>query len=331
MSACTVDNFTTNDNNYLGSEMSGSIAEWGENDDMEAEIKNVVRRVSTQEGHHSDDLLESDLRRDYQTAIDCIIQCESIIENLKDQLLSKEEMIASLEDKIMTMSLELASSMAREDHLQHKMKTSFTSVSSHQATDMMASFTTAPSVETGLQSSPPAPLSKDQPTLDDSGTTRISVSKNFFGQILFGVRNELDVKIEPKPADDPDDNDDKILPLDDTSGMSKLGLFMRNSWDSCSRKERRVEDMQMESPKVENYAPKVENYDINFGELRRRQPAKRRPSSKSFLETAGVIFPSNSLDVLAKGCMSNNRSPDNGGGWNTKSKGVSNEGWGEFR
>lgn len=323
MSASTVDYFTTNDYNYLGSEMSGSIPESGEDDDMDVERKVVVRRVSTKNSHSDDLVEESDLRRDYQTAIDCLIQCESIIENMKEQLLSKEEMIASLEDKIMTMSLELASSMAREDHLQHKMKTSFTSVSLHQATNMTTSFTTATSVETGLQSSSPAPLSKDQPTLDDSATTRASVSKNFFGQILFGVRNELDVKNE-----DPNEHDDKILPLDDTSGVSKLGLFMRNS---CSRMERRVEEMQMEPPKVDNYAPKVDNYDNNFGELRRRQPAKRRPSSKSFLETAGVVFPSNSLDVLAKGCMSINKSLDYAGGWNTKIKGATNEGWGEFR
>jgi len=57
----------------------------------------------------------------------------------------------------------------------------------------------------------------------------------------------------------------------------------------------------------------------------RRRPAlkrnERQPSSRSFLEATGVIFPSTSLEVLAKGCLTTS----------TK-KGVEcNEGWGEFR
>eukprot|EP00584_Thalassiosira_punctigera_P004171 CAMPEP_0172528392 /NCGR_PEP_ID=MMETSP1067-20121228/2801_1 /TAXON_ID=265564 ORGANISM="Thalassiosira punctigera, Strain Tpunct2005C2" /NCGR_SAMPLE_ID=MMETSP1067 /ASSEMBLY_ACC=CAM_ASM_000444 /LENGTH=309 /DNA_ID=CAMNT_0013312289 /DNA_START=141 /DNA_END=1070 /DNA_ORIENTATION=- len=55
------------------------------------------------------------LRRDYQHAIDCLLQCESVIDSLQEQLASKDERIAALEARIVEMSLELASSKAFED------------------------------------------------------------------------------------------------------------------------------------------------------------------------------------------------------------------------
>jgi hypothetical protein len=178
MNGSTMNNFTT---------LPNPPAFEVENDEIN--LKEAIRRLSSITGdavsvYEFDYLDESDLRRDYQSAIDCLIQCESIIKHLQEQLLSKEERIVSLEDKIMHMSLELASSMAREDHLKHKMKTNFTSASSTKATNVI-SFTSATSSETVLTSL----------LTDDSNSSRFS--KNF-GQLLFGARNETGIKNELK-------------------------------------------------------------------------------------------------------------------------------------
>ena len=87
---------------------------------------------------------EFDLRQEYENAIGCLVSYESIIQTLqefhaskdeqmaskdeliasKDELIaSKEEQIVSLEVKMIQMSLELASTKACDDELQHRSKT----------------------------------------------------------------------------------------------------------------------------------------------------------------------------------------------------------------
>lgn len=56
-----------------------------------------------------------ELRRDYQTAIDCLVLCESVIGALQAQLAAKDEEIAALEETAVRMSLELATLKAFED------------------------------------------------------------------------------------------------------------------------------------------------------------------------------------------------------------------------
>lgn len=51
----------------------------------------------------------------YHEAIECIRSCETVIEYQQDQIGSRDERIASLEDQIVHMSLELASAKAREE------------------------------------------------------------------------------------------------------------------------------------------------------------------------------------------------------------------------
>ena len=58
---------------------------------------------------------ESDLRQDYQNAVDCLIQCETLFNSFQDQLRSKNHRIDMLEDKVMELSLELAAIKARQD------------------------------------------------------------------------------------------------------------------------------------------------------------------------------------------------------------------------
>ena len=75
--------------------------------------------------HHHDPLNNSDrsdesannfdLKRDYQNAIDCLINCEELITTLQKRLQTKDEQIATLEETIVQMSLQLANSKAFED------------------------------------------------------------------------------------------------------------------------------------------------------------------------------------------------------------------------
>lgn len=65
--------------------------------------------------------LDLDLRRDYQNAVDCLIQCDALFKTFQEQLLAKDNRIVTLEDKVMDLSLELASVKAGQDH--QKLKT----------------------------------------------------------------------------------------------------------------------------------------------------------------------------------------------------------------
>ena len=57
----------------------------------------------------------ADLRQDYQNAVDCLIQCETLFNSFHEQLQLKDERIITLEDKVMELSLELAAIKAHQD------------------------------------------------------------------------------------------------------------------------------------------------------------------------------------------------------------------------
>jgi len=76
-----------------------------------------------------------DLPQNYQNAIDCLVQCEYLINNLQEQLASKDEQIASLEEKLVRMSFELASSKALQDEQLHQFKRSISSIENSSVDD----------------------------------------------------------------------------------------------------------------------------------------------------------------------------------------------------
>lgn len=63
----------------------------------------------------SDVMGELELCQCYQNAVECLVDCDNVITNLQEELTSKNDLIASLEEKIVRMSLELATSKAFED------------------------------------------------------------------------------------------------------------------------------------------------------------------------------------------------------------------------
>mmetsp|Transcript_18563 Transcript_18563/g.39858 ORF Transcript_18563/g.39858 Transcript_18563/m.39858 type:complete len:315 (+) Transcript_18563:147-1091(+) len=78
------------------------------------DTKPVIQR-SAEASSSKLDRHELDLRQDYKVAVNCVIQCESIITALQEKLAKKDSQIASLERLIVKMSLELASAKASED------------------------------------------------------------------------------------------------------------------------------------------------------------------------------------------------------------------------
>lgn len=61
---------------------------------------------------------EFNLHQNYHNAIDCLLHCERLITDLQGQITLKNDHICTLEDKLVTMSLELASAKAVEDEHQ---------------------------------------------------------------------------------------------------------------------------------------------------------------------------------------------------------------------
>ena len=64
------------------------------------------------------------LGESYQNAVDCLIQCELLIESLQEQLASKDEHIASLEEKLVQMSLDPApcNTNSRKERIQQEIE-----------------------------------------------------------------------------------------------------------------------------------------------------------------------------------------------------------------
>ncbi len=79
-----------------------------------------------------------DLRRDYQNAVDCLIQCDALFKTFQEQLLSKDNRIATLEDKVMDLSLELASVKADQDYQRLKTQQGCSSKNNNNSTATLA-------------------------------------------------------------------------------------------------------------------------------------------------------------------------------------------------
>lgn len=61
-----------------------------------------------------------DLNHLYHNAVKCLVKCDATINTLETKLKSKDEQIASLEAKLIHMSLELAGAKTKADELEHK-------------------------------------------------------------------------------------------------------------------------------------------------------------------------------------------------------------------
>lgn len=77
------------------------------------------------------DSYEFDLHELYHNAVECLIDCDRTIKSLREQVSLKDETIASFEERIVQMSLKLASTKAMQDeqsHQLHRIKRSINSL-----------------------------------------------------------------------------------------------------------------------------------------------------------------------------------------------------------
>ena len=317
---------------------------------MRRASEDVLRRAS----EITNEIDEFDLSENYQTAVDCLVSCESIINTLQEELASKDEHIASLEEKLMqmseaeqiasleeklvNMSLELALTKAHADELEHRLKPRSTSASSNECSDAspaLIAFNEA----------------KWQPTSKNRRKTHASPSSNEGSDPspAFITFNETRLQSTSK-------NDRKThvshhhswsrYPMDDTAKTSfttavsaKTSLTGDNSHSDHSNTSRlsnlghlnlghfflKKSGSQKDRGEVQVDEKNEEEEQNNVSDERpqRRAPNHNRmelqKSSRSFLEANGVIFPVSSFEVLKKGCITK-----------IDSKGGSNESWPEF-
>mmetsp|Transcript_11577 Transcript_11577/g.20120 ORF Transcript_11577/g.20120 Transcript_11577/m.20120 type:complete len:423 (+) Transcript_11577:101-1369(+) len=94
------------------------------------------------------------LRKDYDAAVQCLMHCETLINDLQDQLKDKDDHITGLEEQLVEMSLELAAAKAFED--EHKAKRRVSCFSEESDIDLSSSFR-----DEELTKSPPRPEKKN--------------------------------------------------------------------------------------------------------------------------------------------------------------------------
>lgn len=286
------------------------------------------------------DLAELDLRKDYRNAVECLVQCESIIVILEEKLAAKDERIAGLEDRIVRMSLELASTKASEDRLQHKLRMGVASSS-------MSSFALASTNEEGGDGERrPCGHPSRRTTIahDDLSRYRpVSNRRKEAGGLVRDAAADADcAKTSFTTAATTSFTTAATTSFTsvssrqgwnmDDSNTSRFGQFIKNC---CGPKQQQQQGdggtMHVHFPeqqqqvssqnggktdiideKEEGEQTTANNGDNNdpFQLQRprtRRAPNRKRTelqkSSRSFLEARGVVFPVSSFEVINKGCL----------------------------
>jgi len=327
----------------------------------------VMRRISEVSGAFDLGELgigEFDLRQDYENAINCLIQAESLIGSLQEQIASKDRRIAKLEDKInlaptpkalqeqlaskdreitsleekiVEMSLELAVTKTQEHKLQHQLKASFTSVAS-----TVSSLSISETSSSQHAVATPSPFESRHRLVRNSNRRKTQAQPQFrprFGSCWGGSDNQL--------SDRSVDTSSTTVANTTMTGATMSGGQPQSLDESntgrlfgqlFSLKNRGLKDGQL----VQDFKKQEEEQGKDDGPLESQRPLHhcsqdqdveqrpRRPpnrsartalqkSSRSFLETQGVVFPVSSFEVMNKGCVPRIRN-----------QGTTNEAWPEF-
>ena len=288
---------------------------------------------------------EFSLRQSYEHAVQCLVSCESIIGDLQEdlaakerQLISKDEVIHNLEEKLVQMSLELALTKGREGELQNQLRKSCTT----EAVGAAPSSNTLITINEGSHQPTKSACSAD----------------NWFALKRGGSSDPLRVSIKTKASLttlttataasttlDSSSKQSLVVGPRRMSGIGKMLIGNRNA-----RKCGCEGEVEVQFPTLDDKRPSKEdcipsNNNIDSCRPQRLQPrtptplkSSLRKSSRSFLEAKGVVFPVSSFEVL-KGCGSissldlvskahlTNRRNDNR---RRKQSGGANEEWPEF-
>eukprot|EP00581_Thalassiosira_minuscula_P028936 CAMPEP_0183757208 /NCGR_PEP_ID=MMETSP0739-20130205/5579_1 /TAXON_ID=385413 /ORGANISM="Thalassiosira miniscula, Strain CCMP1093" /LENGTH=341 /DNA_ID=CAMNT_0025994589 /DNA_START=301 /DNA_END=1329 /DNA_ORIENTATION=+ len=285
---------------------------------------------------HPSDLQFEDLRADYKDAVQCLIHCESAIEDLQAQLKAKDDDITGLEEQLVEMSLELAAAKAFED--EHKAKRRFSvnfehgnnaHFSASTSTDLSASFMTITSHHEHECPSSPTPgknvkiecpyspaknndcqRSKSMPlgTVDPpSPRGRQNRRRSWWGgnrrgsQENEGHRPALDESNKTCGSSFSDSLDESAC---SRRGLGIGALFRKNS-------NRRCDNLGEENAKaVVTEVTQVEDKPHDEPPKRRapnrsRPGIMKQPSQRSSLmgSNSGLVFPSSFESIVLRGCM----------------------------
>ena len=231
-----------------------------------------------------------ELRRDYQHAVDCLIQCDALFKSFQEQLRSKDERIEMLEGKVMELSLELASVKAGQDY--QKLKT-------QQRRHTLINETTQTS-----SSSPTSDNYRRSWTSSSSSHNSNGSSGNKllqFGQFIKTWSSSL---AETKHYDAAPVNNDN------NNGVQVKGKIQKNFNGNDNNIIRRRR-LTLDDDKRRWYGPlqlhrpeQLQPSPPPHTTTRRR--LHRSPSSEACLDALqdvdGVIFPVSSFEVYSKGC-----------------------------
>lgn len=253
--------------------------------------------------------IDNDLRRNYQNAVECLIQCESIIAELQGQLASKDQQIHVLEEKIVNMSLELASSKAFEDeHRSNRRKSSIVLEDDISDDDDESS-----SKEMGKKQQQrrwSCSISRADSRVDNS-TTKMNPKQQ-------QQRRPLAVSLGSMMSLDSSSNsmlDESSRTMDFTAWstaassdlpnrrLSAIGQFFRKNKEDGGSEHQAAQDQDKEEE--ENQDDTNNATDERQGARQRRPPNKRRLQQRmqSSLTLAGVVFPKSFDEVITKGCL----------------------------
>ena len=231
-----------------------------------------------------------DLRRDYQQAVDCLIQCDTLFKTFQEQLQSKDSRIAMLEDKVMELSLELASVKASQDHQKLKTMGSRSNINTVAARgDRRSSWTS------GWTSS------------SENSNSSSNKSMNL-GQLMNKTLSSLlaDLRNHDAVAADASRNDEvkhqvKLSSKGQNrhnSGGNSNSVYMQHSHRRHSHEDTRTSTGPLHLDRPSHFPPNHNNH----------HRLHRSPSSEACLEALpdveNVIFPVSSFEVYSKGCCS---------------------------
>ena len=250
--------------------------------------------------------LDLDLRRDYQNAVDCLIQCDALFKTFQEQLLSKDNRIVTLEEKVMELSLELASIKAGQDYQKLKTQRGSSNNNNNISVVTLAAAAAASACTTTLH--PSSERRKSWTSCwalsSSSSLENAKCSSNHkllnLGQL---VNKTLSLMAESRHPETT-----SVAVADSKDGL-------QHEWCK-NRKNTHHNALPLPSHSHND----TTNYSRPWHHLERSQPPPfrrrfhRSPSSEKCLEALNdvenVIFPVSSFEVYRKGCCSSNSVDD---------------------
>lgn len=218
---------------------------------------------------------QRDLTRSYTEAVQCLVECESIIGTLTERLASKDEHIAHLESKLVEISFELASLKAFADEHRSIRRSSFSSGGNDTVTTLSCS---------------------DHPNAVD-----ICVGDNTTS--LWKVTSSRRHSLPPARQDTYRQERSRWSRLEPMTWEGSLRMDDMSS----DKLDKSRASFRALSTNISQFFRKMRD-DTSMDQVARRPPNKKRVDRQAEQQTSitsfeGVVFPSSDASVIRKGCQ----------------------------